>query len=522
MAPKKPPRRSTARLSASPSAATIPAAFTPSRRPDRPSAILTTPHTPSGPRLQDSGSSSIGGNDSGPSSTRSGRSYLPNDTGISPGPGSRQRRPTVSLESSPGTLFRRASGVVGLPDIPQTSIEDQFERAGSLAPQINQDRVSGSLLSTNQQQDLKDEDTHNVSRVPALNNEGQQTMAPTTKPFTSAENDRQPINIRHDNPASATTTTIPTRRTAMERKMQWFLSLPHEERHADHLSNPFAVPDDIDEWVGDNLGSLSLSPPSQPQMGNRAKWCMPPQPEHESLFDDLYERTMQRREISLDSENMGVEPEPELEPAMITAPLPEGITIPPRSEAIFPFAASEVKPTLHDKAMHQTAKATTSQQNPNYSIQPDCPTSPLRHHQGRYLHNDRLAKTYLPTFGTSNPPPNVWQAIHSGCLGIGTQHDADLITRFLAYHVTLCNFLVVPNTNFIWGHELHTRPADLQKPYIQLPFPVAPLRVRFDAGPNLPAAENGGENDALEQDQPNEAADHDKRRAGIRRRILGL
>lgn len=521
MAPKKPPRRSTARLPASPSAAKIPAAVTLPRRPDRPSAILATPHTPSGPRLPDPGSSSIGSNDSGPSSTRSGRFNLPNDTGIPLGPGSRHRRPAVSLESSPGTPFWRASGVASLPDIPQTSIEDQFERAGSLAPQINQDRVSGSLLSTNQQQDLKDKDAHTVSRVLALHNEGQQTMAPTTKPFTSAENDRQPINIRPDNPASATTTTIPTRRTVMEREMQWFLSLPHEERHADHLSNPFAVPDDMNEWARDNLGSRSPSPPSQTQMGNRARWCMPPQPESESFFSDLYEDVMYARgnNASLHSEKVGEESEPES--AMITAPFPEGINIPPRSEAIFPFAASEVKPTIYDRAMHNAAKATTSQQNQNYCIQPDCPISPLRHHQGRYLHNDRLAKNHLPTFGTSNPPPSVWQAIHNGCQGIGTQHDANLITRFLAYHVTLCNFSVVPDTNFIWGHELHIRPTDLQTPCIRLPFPVAPLRVRFDAGPNLPAAERG-EGNALERDQLDGAADHDKRRAGIRRRILGL
>ena len=143
MAPKKISRGSIPRSSAVPSAATSQAPVTPSR-PNRPSAILTTPGTPSGP-------------------------WPPN----------------------------------------------------SPAPNLDPDRVSGSLSPSTQPQE--EENVQTVSEVVAYNNEEQQTVTPTTKPFCGTEDE---IDILPDDSSSATTTAIPTRRTTMEQEMQWFLSLP--------------------------------------------------------------------------------------------------------------------------------------------------------------------------------------------------------------------------------------------------------------------------------------------------------
>ena len=258
MAPQIPPRGSIARSPVSPYAAMIPDPITPPRRPNRPSAILTTPRTPSGARPPDSGSSSVGADASEPSSTRSGRPYLPDDTGIPAWIGSRRPRSAVRLEGSPITPSRRGHEVVNPSQVPQTPIDDQFERTDSLAPSLDQDTLSASPASSTQLHE--DQHAQTVDRCLTPDNEEQEITSHTTKPFTSAENNQEQSDIRPENPASATTTNIPTHRTAMERDIQSLLSLPHEKRHADHQSNHFAVPDDMDDWVRDNLGSHSPSP----------------------------------------------------------------------------------------------------------------------------------------------------------------------------------------------------------------------------------------------------------------------
>ncbi|CAO1605275.1 hypothetical protein XANCAGTX0491_008796 [Xanthoria calcicola] len=312
----------------------------------------------------------------------------------------------------------------------------------------------------------------------------------------------------------------------MEREMQWFLSLPHEERHAIHLANPFAIPDDMNEWVNDNLGTRPPSPPSHTQTGNRARWSPPPQASHESFFEDLYERTMDARESDTSphqEESAAEESQPE--PAMNTAPFPPGIPVPPRVPSVFPLTTSEIEPTMYEKVMRQPPSPTKTPQPQPYCIHPDCPIAPLRHPQGRYLHHDRLAPNHLPTFGTSNPPPHIWQAIHNGTRGVGTQHDANIISKFLAYHVRFCNFSVVPDTNFIWGNEIHRRGRDVvRRPVVRLPFPVTPLRVRFDAGPNLEGVGMEGEGEGMEGVRFDGVVDEDDdgRREGVRRRILAL
>ncbi|KAL8878374.1 MAG: hypothetical protein Q9192_008465 [Flavoplaca navasiana] len=256
---------------------------------------------------------------------------------------------------------------------------------------------------------------------------------------------------------------------------------------------------------------------------------MPPLLEHESFFEDAYESIMQASDSSPESDNslealaLERQPELQLEPAFITAPFQRGITLPPRSTTFFPSSDSDIPPSLHDKALQHDLKLSAAQSfqtRHEYCIQPSCPIAPLRHHQGRYIHNDIPAINYLPTFGTSNPPPVVWQAIHNGCLGEGTQEDADTISRFLAYHVSLCNFSVVPESNFVWGGELHN--GGLKgRPFVRLPFWVTPLRMRFDAEGNLAGGDGRGGSEETEGEEGEGVGDEGGGREQVRRVVLG-
>ncbi|KAL8782263.1 MAG: hypothetical protein Q9213_005537 [Squamulea squamosa] len=519
MAPKKPSRRSPVRSRTSSSIIATPATVTPSRRPNRPSAILTTPRTPLGPREVDSDFSSGGPGTSSRSSTRSGRSYLPGDTGIVPERGSRRSSVLTNLNNISTPSQRRSRAAFSSSsDILEISSAEQSERIGTPTPGPSHgdpsSRPAPDLPLTDQNQNLKVHTRQSVTEAPVPKNDLQEIISSKTNHFQYIPNDDRPgdsqannigpndirpddihadVLLSHDiQPSSdqAPTATI-VRRTTMERELMRFLSLPHEERHALHLANPFAVPGDMDEWVRNNLGSRSPSPPLSPRsrMGNRSTWCMPPHTGGGGgSFADLYWSTIQARGGLSEGADEGLELD--FEPAMITAPLLPGITVLPRSKSMFPHAATKIKPTIYDDALRQAACETTSRYHGNrpvdYCIQPDCPVSPMRHHRGRYLHNGQPAQSYLPTFGTSNPPPCVWQAIYQGCLYVGTQHDADLISRFIVYHVDVSNISVVPDTNFIWSNEMHTPYVDVQRPYVRLPFLAAPLRVRFDAEPNLP------------------------------------
>ncbi|KAL8767873.1 MAG: hypothetical protein Q9209_005765 [Squamulea sp. 1 TL-2023] len=525
MAPEKSPRRIEARSRASSLALATPATVTPSSRPNRPPAILTTPRTPLGPTEVDSDFSSGGVDTSSRSSTRSGRSYLPADTGILPGHG-RRRSSVLTNHRMSSAAFSSSSGIL------ETSFAGQSERFGTPTPGPSHGGPSSQpapdLPLTDQDQSPNVQSTQSVKDIPVSNSELQEKICLKTNHFQHLQSDDRPSDIQghsirpndirpnhiqvdavssygirpdRDQPAAAAPTATIVRRTTMERELMHFLSLPHEERHALHLANPFAVPEDMEEWVRNNLGSRSPSPPLSPRsrMENRSTWCMPPHAGGGGSFADSYWSTIQGRGDLSEAADEGSELG--FEPAMSTAsPLP-GITVPPRSKSMFPHAATEVKPTIYDDALRQAACDTTSRYHENrrvnYCIRPDCPVSPMRHHQGRYLHNDQPAQIHLPTFGTSNPPPCVWQAIYQGCRYVGTQQDADLISHFLEYHVDVPNISVVPDTNFIWSHEIHSRHVTVQRPYVQLPFPAVPLRVRFDAEQILLAMGSANNLDAL-------------------------
>ena len=65
----------------------------------------------------------------------------------------------------------------------------------------------------------------------------------------------------------------------------------------------------------------------------------------------------------------------------------------------------------------------------------------------------------------------------------------------------------------------------MRRPVVRLPFPVTPLRVRFDAGPNLEGVEREGEGEGIEGVRFDGVVgddDDDGWREGVRRRILAL
>ncbi|KAI4236440.1 MAG: hypothetical protein L6R40_006150 [Gallowayella cf. fulva] len=250
--------------------------------------------------------------------------------------------------------------------------------------------------------------------------------------------------------------------------------------------NLFGVPPDHDEWVKRIFGDQnSTSPEHEP-----AKVSIP----NASMgsgggsFADMYGQIMNDRAKG-DS--------PSSTPsAIITAPLAFE-NIPPRSSSVLdetnPFTAMPPSLTPVTRAYHRMASrfvreyAVEGPQPP--CTEADCPLSHIRHLQGTYLDNNTPALNPLyHLFGTSNPPANVWQAIHAGTQEEGTQEDTDLIARFIKYHVTGVRFSVVPHGNFIWGEEggMNEGVAEGgQRPWVRLPFPALPLRVVFDAEVNF-------------------------------------
>ena len=188
---------------------------------------------------------------------------------------------------------------------------------------------------------------------------------------------------------------------------------------------------------------------------------------------------------------------PPTTPIMIIPPPPAGF-LAPRAPKPFPSISPEIlnqpHPDLWKEAMQwaTNAVADNPQIETSRSIctEPACPIADAFHLEGRYVHNDTPTTNHLETFGQSNPPPNVWQAVHNGCRWVGTQQDADLISRFIEYHGMGGNFFIAPHTNFLWGEEVNTPQAVLGAPIVRLPFPATPLRIDFDASLNLPSNSN--------------------------------
>ncbi|KAL8931558.1 MAG: hypothetical protein Q9216_007159 [Gyalolechia sp. 2 TL-2023] len=251
--------------------------------------------------------------------------------------------------------------------------------------------------------------------------------------------------------------------------------------------NLFGIAEDINNWMRENLGRNSST------MGGLAAGC--------DFFADLFEETAR----SIEDQNMdlfegAIAPPPT--PATFMAPAPAGFLAPQATNVPLTINPNDLTQLDLDACEEVMRWATTGVANeppiahpPAELVQPlcihaDCPMAGIYHHEGVYVHNNTPAANYLATFGPSNPPPGVWQAILNGCHGVGTQQDADRISRFIEYHAIGGNFLIAPHTNFLWGEEANAPQAAVRggAPVIRLPFPAMPLRIHFDASLNMPQA----------------------------------
>ncbi|KAL9023139.1 MAG: hypothetical protein Q9196_007367 [Gyalolechia fulgens] len=244
--------------------------------------------------------------------------------------------------------------------------------------------------------------------------------------------------------------------------------------------DPFDVPEGVD--VGTLFHSSieglagQLIPPSDPA----------------DFFGDLFERTVRTvDDLSRDSIQGEIAPPPT--PAMVLAPPPAGF-LAPRSTNSLPASNPSVFPQLNPDPIDEVMRWATNELVNDPPGEPlrslcahsDCPMADIYHRQGTYVHNNIQATNYLETFGPSNPPPSVWQAIHNGCHWVGTQQDADMISLFIDYHAMGGNFFIAPHTNFLWGDEVNAPHAVPGAPVVRLPFPATPLRIDFDASVNIP------------------------------------
>lgn len=252
--------------------------------------------------------------------------------------------------------------------------------------------------------------------------------------------------------------------------------------------DPFAAPKGMDDWARENLGNSFSS-----AMEGFVEPLTPP-PDPASFFNDMYERTMgEGRHFDTEYGDLFEgRIAPPSTPAMTLTPPPVGF-LPPRSTAAFPSTnptalacpSLDLADEVIQWATNVAAQDLHTEAPRPLCTEPACPMVDTFHLQGTYVHEDAPAANHLETFGQSNPPPSVWQAIHNGCHWVGTQQDADLISRFIEYHAIKGNFFIAPHTNFLWGEEVNTPQAVPGAPVVRLPFPATPLRIDFDASLNL-------------------------------------
>ncbi|KAL8670307.1 MAG: hypothetical protein Q9168_005147 [Polycauliona sp. 1 TL-2023] len=514
---------------------------------------MAPPHTPSGPsepRLPSSADSASTASGLGRSSTRSGRSYLPSDAGISTESASRRQETASRLANLHDTPSRQRTRVEVSSDALQTSIGKYGESTLHLSP--------GPVQTTWTEPLVPGPDFQTLNRSHESNKRNRQSVVTATDSFTVLQNEPLQNGVPPaSDPNIPITTTDPKRLTAMTREHELLLSPSYEERHTQHQANSLPVSDSTQDWFRDNTGSHSPSPPPYSQTVDRMRWNMAAQPVHrnffadspetfmqdrdsmdshtisdsrslsnshtisdmspqpepeslstspESFFADAYKSTTQDRDSIPDSEpqssHMGIAVEPAIsgsETVMITAPYSGIPIIPPKTSTTYSYPRSEEAPNIYPNCHAHSLihEEVPSRETPD-CIRPRCPLFPLPHRDGHYLHNGLPAAAYLPTFGTSNPPPIVWQAIHNGCCGMGTQQDADIIARFLEYHVEFCSFSVVPDGNFVWGQEIPAGGLLKGRPWVRMPDCMTiPVRIKFDARWNIPGLEVEAEYDAL-------------------------
>lgn len=135
----------------------------------------------------------------------------------------------------------------------------------------------------------------------------------------------------------------------------------------------------MEDWIANNLRSLTLSPQPAGEVEHRTMWDFTPQPQHESFFEEAYESITLARgfsDIKEVSSSPGHAPaELDLQPAIITAPFLENSSLPPRSHLLFPLTNSSTPPTLHPETIQLLSHPKTYR-NPLPTQPPTAPNPP--------------------------------------------------------------------------------------------------------------------------------------------------
>ncbi|KAL8799580.1 MAG: hypothetical protein Q9182_005791 [Xanthomendoza sp. 2 TL-2023] len=419
-------------------------------RPQRSLAVHATPST-SGPTPTDSPLPDAATDTSSRSCLRSGRPYLPKDTGIPPGRG---RRLFSAKASSSGTSTpsqkssRGAARSHPSPSPIQSSREERSSPLDSTHPNQSQENSSPDSTHHNQSQE------YSSSSDSTHHNQSQENSSPDSTHHNQSQENSSPPDSTHYNQ------TPPNDHT---------------------LNQPFTLPPDYEQWPITHIGSPFPPQSSEPPI---------------DTFTTLLTST-------LDSRSIG-SPTPAFIPATVpTTTYPPTARPTPRTPILISQTSLDPlipEPNLITPAYHHFANNIT---HTNYTfhpstppppcLAPDCPLAGTPHSQGPYIHNNLPAPNPIPSiFGASNPPPQIWHAIHRGTQGLGTQDDAALISGFIRHHDDgRARFSWVPDGNFAWGDEdvFACEGGDggmmMMSPVVELPVRALPVRVRFDAVPNL-------------------------------------
>ncbi|KAL8762640.1 MAG: hypothetical protein Q9184_001394 [Pyrenodesmia sp. 2 TL-2023] len=120
-------------------------------------------------------------------------------------------------------------------------------------------------------------------------------------------------------------------------------------------------------------------------------------------------------------------------------PLRMALTVPPAYEpSDLPTYTATIAPPEYSL---ETPRGHTSRDAPP-CLAADCPVvrSGIGHSCGVYHHNGQVGPmtipkgVRLPSFGPSNPPPEVWKSYNRMVLGIASQVQVDMIESFIRYH----------------------------------------------------------------------------------------
>ncbi|KAL8883701.1 MAG: hypothetical protein Q9192_007038 [Flavoplaca navasiana] len=152
--------------------------------------------------------------------------------------------------------------------------------------------------------------------------------------------------------------------------------------------------------------------------------------EYDSYYYDLWNRISATSSQAAAALNQRIQPHHKIKFPLTIPPRYEPSDVPPYTATTSPPSYSEYLPDGH-----------ASKEVP-LCLARDCPIRVygIAHTKGQYHHEGQVGpdiqhgESYLPCFGGSNPPPNVWEAYNLMVLDVNTTYQADLVKAFCLYH----------------------------------------------------------------------------------------